>query len=171
MKIKLKVSCCGEGSDCCKEVKSKQLDIDFLYLDLSICERCQGSNQNLIDAIELLKPIFNKLGYVTKVNMINVNSEELAVKHKFYSSPTIRINNQDIELEVKEDNCKSCGDLCGDTVDCRVFTYEGKEYHEPPVEMIVDSILRSIYVPSQKKESDTYVVPDNLLKFYRSKKD
>lgn len=164
MKIQLKPSCCSLDSNCCEE--TKVLIIDFLYLDLSVCERCQGSNQNLFDAMHLLKPILNKLGYQIKLNQINVNTEELAIKHQFKSSPTIRVNHQDIELNVKEDNCKSCGDLCNDTVDCRVFSYNGKDYHEPPVEMIIDRILSAIYNPMEIKKSDSYVVPDNLIKFY-----
>lgn len=168
MKIVQKVRCCGDGSDCCKEVNSKQITIDFLFLDLSVCERCQATSQNLDEALTLLDPIFNKLGYQTKVNKINVKTEELAIQYKFKSSPTIRINNLDIEFDVKEDNCKSCGDLCGETVDCRVFTYNGLEYHEPPIQMIIESILKFIYIPSHKKDSDPYVVPDNLLKYYRT---
>jgi len=166
MKIQLKPSCCLPDSDCCKE--TKQLNIDFLYLDLSICERCQGSNQNLLDAIDLLKPILNKLGYQIKFNQINVNTEELAIKHQFLSSPTIRVNHQDIVLTVKEDNCKSCGDLCGDSVDCRVFSYNGKDYHEPPVEMIIDRIISTLYDPKHIKKSGNYTVPDNLIKFYQN---
>lgn len=166
MKIVQKVSCCAEGSDCCKPIK--KIEIDFLYLDLNVCERCQGSDKNLDEAIELIKPILTKLGFTLAIHKVNVNTMELAKKYRFLSSPTVRINQNDIELSVKEDNCKSCGDLCGDTVDCRVFTYDGKEYHEPPVEMIIDGILRSIYNPVKSKELDDYQVPDNLLKFYKN---
>lgn len=168
MKIQLKVNCCQNGSECCKEDTLKQLIIDFLYLDLSVCERCQSTHQNLEEAIDLLQPVFNKLGYQIKINQINVNTEELAKQHKFVSSPTIRVNHHDIELTVKEDNCINCGDLCGDLVDCRIFTHNGIEYHEPPVQMIIESILKIIYLPTHKKEPETYVVPDNLLEFYRS---
>jgi len=118
-------------------------------------------------AIELIKPILTKLGYILFIHKVNVNTVELAKQYRFLSSPTVRINQIDIELSVKEDNCKSCGDLCGYTVDCRVFTYNGKEYHEPPVEMIIDGILRSIYNPVKLKELDDYQVPENLLKFYK----
>lgn len=165
MKIIQKVRCCAEGSDCCKD--EKKIEIEFLYLDLNVCERCQGSDKNLDDAIQLVKPVLSKLGYTLNIHKINVNTETLAIEHKFLSSPTIRINHIDIEVTVKEDNCQSCGDLCGDTVDCRVFTYDSKEYHEPPVEMIIDGILRSIYNPNKLKELD-YQVPENLLKFYRN---
>jgi len=165
MKIVQKMSCCAEGSDCCKP--TKKIEIEFLYLDLNVCERCLGSDKNLDDAIELIKPILTKLGYSLDIHKVNVNTVELAKQYRFLSSPTIRINQNDIELSVKEDNCKSCGDLCGDTVDCRVFTYDGKEYHEPPVEMIIDGILRSIYNPIKLKELDDYQVPANLRTFYK----
>lgn len=167
MKIIPKIRCCDEKSDCCKEKKS--IDIQFLYLDLNVCERCQGSDKNLDIAIQLLQPVLNELGYVLNVNKLNINTEELAIKHHFVSSPTLRINGIDIQEEVQEDNCKSCGDLCGDSMDCRVFTYQNKQYHELPVGMIIDPILQSIYVPQIKKEPRHYQVPENLLKFYRAK--
>lgn len=167
MKIIPKVRCCDENSDCCREKKS--IDIQFLYLDLNVCERCQGSDKNLDKAIQLIQPILVEIGYELRVKKINVNTEALAKHYRFMSSPTIRINNIDIQEDVLEDNCKSCGDLCGDSVDCRVFTYQNKQYHEPPVGMIIDQILKSIYTPQTIKEPNNYQVPENLLKFYRIK--
>ena len=167
MKIMPKVRCCDENSDCCREKKS--IDIQFLYLDLNVCERCQGSDKNLDKAIQLIQPVLVETGYELRVKKINVNTEALAKHNRFMSSPTIRINNIDIQEDVLEDNCKSCGDLCGDSVDCRVFTYQNKQYHEPPVGMIIDQILKSIYTPQTIKEPNNYQVPENLLKFYRIK--
>lgn len=167
MKIMPKVRCCDENSDCCREKRS--IDIQFLYLDLNVCERCQGSDKNLDKAIQLIQPILVEIGYELRVKKINVNTEALAKHYRFMSSPTIRINNIDIQEDVLEDNCKSCGDLCGDSVDCRVFTYQNKQYHEPPVGMIIDQILKSIYTPQTIKEPNNYQVPENLLKFFRIK--
>ncbi len=48
-------------------------------------------------------------------------------------------------MEGKESKCESCGDLCGDDVDCRIWLYQGKEYTSPPPAMIVDAILREVY--------------------------
>ena len=43
--------CCG-GSDCCTPGgEKKNLVIDFLYLDLGVCTRCQGTEKSLDDAI------------------------------------------------------------------------------------------------------------------------
>ena len=68
---------------------------------------------------------------------------------RFVSSPTIRINDVDIAFELRESSCGSeaCVDGCGDHVDCRVWVFGGREYTEPPVELIVDAILRQSYVP------------------------
>ena len=144
--------------------------IDFLYLDLSVCERCQSADKNLDDAIKDLTTVLDSAGYDITLNKINVNTAQLAVKHEFISSPTIRINGKDIALDVKETQCKECGDLCNDNVDCRVWTYEGADYNEPPKEMIVNAILREIY--SDKKiesaKNEPYVLPENLAKFYNS---
>jgi hypothetical protein len=167
MKIVPKVRCCDEKSDCCKE--TKKIDVLFLYLDLKVCERCQGSDKNLDQALNIVQPVLKELGYELRIKKINVNTEALAKQYRFISSPTIRINNIDIQEDVQEDNCKSCGDLCGDSVDCRVFTYQNKQYHEPPVGMIIDQILKSIYTLQTIKEPVNYQVPENLLKFYRSK--
>lgn len=167
MKIVPKIRCCDEKSACCKE--AKRINLDFLYLDLSVCERCQSSSKNLDIAIDLLKPIINQLRYSIHIQKINVNTIELAHQYKFLSSPTIRINQIDIESDVAEDGCKSCGDLCGDSIDCRTFNYQNKQYHEPPVEMIIDEILKSIYQPKTIKEPENYQIPENLLKFYQNK--
>lgn len=161
--------CCSCGSDCCGTEQNKnKLFIDFLYLDLSVCGRCQGAESNLDEAIGQVSGVLKSAGFEVVVNKININSKELAIKHEFLSSPTIRINGNDIELEIKESSCKECGDLCGDNVDCRVWVYEGIEYNEPPKIMIVNAILKAVYsgrkINTVKKED--YVLPNNLQVFF-----
>lgn len=167
------LGCCSCGSDCCgSEQKKKQILIDFLYLDLSVCERCQGTENNLDEAIAEVSGVLKAVGFDIVVNKINVTSEDLAIKYKFLSSPTIRINGNDIELEVKESSCRECGDLCGDDVDCRVWVYEGIEYNQPPKAMIIEGILKEVYghTNSEKIEKD-YVIPENLKRFYAGIKE
>lgn len=79
------------------------------------------------------------------VRKIHVQSEKQARQLGFISSPTIRINGRDIQLDVKESLCESCGDLCGEDVNCRVWVYQGKEYTAPPKAMIIDAVLREVY--------------------------
>lgn len=166
--------CCSCGTDCCggeapKEVNRRRVVIDFLYLDLSVCEWCKGTDKSLEEALTDVSGVLRASGYEVVVNKINVTSEELAIKHKFLSSPTIRVNGRDIQMEVNERLCDSCGDLCGDNVDCRVWVYRGEEYTVPPKALIIESILKSVYGEKTEFSEETeYKLPENLRKFYTS---
>lgn len=144
--------------------------IDFLYLDLSVCTRCQGTDQSLEDALAEVSGLLGAAGAEVTVNKINVTSEELAIRHRFVSSPTIRVNGRDIQMEVKESLCESCGDLCGEDVDCRVWVYQGNEYTVPPKAMIIEAILKEVYGghSSSPVEQD-YVLPENLKRYYAAR--
>lgn len=146
----------------------KQFLIDFLYLDLKTCERCMATDETLKQALHVLSGVFDTIGFEVKVNSVNITSRELAEEYRFISSPTIRVNGVDICSELVESNCADCGDLCGDSVDCRVFRYEGKEYEQPPVPMIVDGILKAIYGGLSQTE-EPYTLPDNLERFFIGK--
>ena len=158
--------CCGKIPD--KTVNKRQITIDFLYLDLSVCTRCQGTDTVLDEALAEVSKVLQATGAEVILSKINVNSEELAVAYKFISSPTIRVNGHDIQMEVKESLCESCGDLCGDEVDCRIWVYHGKEYTVPPKGMIIEAILKEVYGGNQGKNviEQEYVIPENLKRFY-----
>jgi len=164
--------CCSCGSGCCggghgQKTDKKQVVIDFLYLDLNVCEWCKGTDKSLEEALENVSKVLQASDTEVIVNKINVTSEELAMKHRFISSPTIRVNGRDIQMELRESLCDSCGDLCGDSVDCRVWIYNGEEYTIPPKALIIDGILKSVYggdvFPIDEAE---YVLPENLKKFF-----
>jgi hypothetical protein len=163
--------CCGTSGCCTSKNENKQLNIDFLYLDLSVCERCQGTDKNLEEAIREVSGVLKAAGFTVAVNKVNITSKELAEKYEFLSSPTIRMNGKDIALEVKESACKDCGDLCGENVDCRVWTYDGIDYDEPPKELIINAILKEVY--SEKADASVgktkYVLPENLRLFFEGK--
>ncbi len=71
-------------------------------------------------------------------------------------------------MDVKESLCESCGDLCGDQVDCRVWIYQGQEYTVPPKGMLIEAILKAIYggLPQAGETAEEYVMPENLRNFY-----
>ena len=69
--------------------KMKQITIDFLYLDLSICERCIATGDTLDEALNILVPVFETLDYSVTVNKVNITTEELAAQHSFVSSPMV----------------------------------------------------------------------------------
>lgn len=169
-----KNTCCSMTTGCCGvenviPLKKRQLIIDFLYLDLTICSWCQGTESSLDEAISEVAQVLRATDIEVAVNKINVVSEEQAHQLKFISSPTIRLNGKDIQLEVKESLCDSCGDLCGDNVDCRIWIYHGKEYTVPPKAMIIEAILREVYGDPHTSSPDIqtpFEVPDNLKKFF-----
>jgi hypothetical protein len=125
----------------------------------------------LEDAIKEVAVVLQAAGFDLVVNKINITSKELAIKYQFLSSPTIRINGRDIAMEVKETVCEDCGDLCGDdSVDCRVWTYEGTDYNVPPKAFIINAILKAVYSGTLEPEGNTdYVLPENLKKFFEGK--
>lgn len=175
MEEKNMTGCCSGSSECCgntDEIKliRNQIVIDFLYLDLNVCTRCQGAESILDEAIKDIAKVLEATGTDLKVNKINVNTSDLAVKHQFLSSPTIRVNGHDIQLDYKESKCESCGELCGDVVDCRVWIYQGQEFTIPPKAMIIEGILKVIYggnLEAGVAEAD-YTIPENLRHFYES---
>ena len=167
--------CCSGDTGCCEipEIPQKQIVIDFLYLDLSVCTRCQGTGNTLEEAIIEVAKVLEATNMEVLINKVEVTDEETAIQHKFISSPTIRINGQDIQLDIKESLCESCGDLCGADVDCRVWVYQGQEYSVPPKALIIEAILKAVYggvsnVPVQDEE---YVLPENLENFFDAKRN
>lgn len=161
-------SCCSCGSACCEPKPAKKMvNIEFLYLDLSVCERCQGTESNLDSAIKDLSAVLQAAGYEVALSKINITSPELAIEHEFLSSPTIRVNGKDIAMEVRETLCEECGDLCGSDTECRSWVYEGVEYSEPPKAMIIEAVLKEVFGGGEKSEQvKPYVLPKNLETFF-----
>ncbi len=157
-----------------KTDREKQVEIEFLYLDLDVCTRCKGTDASLETALRLLQEVLQASGTDVATRKVLVDSEETARKLKFLSSPTIRINGRDITLEFPETPCDSCAEACAcdGGVDCRVWVYEGKEYTEAPVPLIVNALLSEIY-DSQSADrpasSRPFELSENLKHFFEAK--
>ena len=164
--------CCpGLASRSCADRERRKVEIDFLYLDLNVCTRCKGTDANLDAALAEVPGMLRTAGFDVVVNKVNITSSELAVEYEFLSSPTIRVNGRDIEPDVEESSCESCGDLCGGSVDCRVWTHEGVEYAVPPKELIINAILREVCSDTRISTQDKceYRIPHNLEVFFRGR--
>ena len=151
-----------------RPLEKRRIDVEFLYGDLSVCTRCQGTEASLDDALDDVTRVLEPTGTEVVVHKVHVESEEQARDLHFVSSPTIRINGRDIQARVIESRCESCGDLCGEDVNCRVWVYQGKEYTTPPKGLIIDAILREVYgggqgAPAAAPGGD---VPENLRRFF-----
>ena len=176
-------ACCGPSSNCCSPIQDtekpdaadsqkRSLEIEFMYIDLDVCTRCLGTESNLEEAISEVTQILKATGIEVSVKKILIQNEEQAIELGFVTSPTIRINGHDIQLDFKESLCESCGDVCGDLVDCRVWVYQGKEYTEAPRAMIIDAILREVYGGSKTSSERPKIseLPENLKNFFAAKR-
>ncbi|MGB5444155.1 MAG: DUF2703 domain-containing protein [Psychromonas sp.] len=179
--VKDKDRCCSDDSvpDCCASTdtaknppaKKEQVNIDFMYLDLDICTRCRGAESSLESAIAEVSRVLEATGVQVKVQHIHVKSEQQAAELGFVVSPTIRVNNRDIQIGFRESQCESCGTLCDceGGISCREWEYQGQWYSVPPKGLIIDSILKAVYggaVDEQRVADQSERVPDNLKRFF-----
>lgn len=143
---------------CCEDTE-KSLNIDFLYVDLSECDRCQSSDEILDRALRDLREQIHRNGISSiTINKRKITSDEEAERHDMIRSPTLRIDGTDIEgilnedYEVKDDYCPSCEDVAGPECyevtgggnECRVFDYKGETYETIPEDMIKEAIRKTV---------------------------
>ena len=118
----------------------------------------------------VLTPALKLAGYEIEYNNIEVKTEELAQKHQFLSSPTIRVNGNDVCQSVAENSCGCCSDISGTDVDCRVFEYQGETYEVPPQEMLAEAILKEVFGETEGRcACHEYKLPENLKIFFDGK--
>jgi hypothetical protein len=151
--------------------ETRRLRIDLLFLDLTTCTRCSGASRSLEAALERVGEVLRAAGVEPEINKVRVESAEHARALRFVSSPTIRVDGEDVALELRESPCgaEACTDGCGADTACRVWVYRGLEYTEPPVEMIVDAILLRLYGGAVAARADvvaSYELPENLARFF-----
>lgn len=149
------------------------IEMELLALDLTSCGRCMGSNDNIESAIEIVRPVLDVMGVQVSVNKFIIESVEQALQYKFASSPTVRINGRDIVFDTVESQCEACTDLsgCDERIDCRVWSYQGAEYTEAPVGLVVEAILREVFGSNMDTKDVVPAydgVPENIQRFFRS---
>jgi hypothetical protein len=162
-------NCCSCG---CNKASGKKVIVEYLYLDIDTCDRCIGTDAVLDEVMKILTPALSLAGYEVVYNKIEMKTAETAKKHRFISSPTIRVNGNDICPSVSENSCGCCSEISGTDVDCRVFEYNGKSYEVPPKEMLAETILKTVF--GQENLGcccGEYELPDNLKRFFDGKKN
>jgi hypothetical protein len=153
---------------------NKVLNVELLVIDLTTCKRCVPTGDQLQQAVRLLDPVAEALGIELKHHEIVVQTPQEAKAHALLSSPTIRLNGRDIEQDIRESLCESCGDLTENNtlVDCREWHYRGKVYSAAPLPLLVEAIMAAMLaidrppvVPAPIKE-----LPENLQRYFDNKK-
>lgn len=156
-----------------EESGEKRLDIDLMFIDLSVCDRCQGTEHNLDQAVSAVTPLLKTAGYRVNLNKILIENEEQAKALQFVSSPTIRINGRDIQLEATESHCSSCSSLVDDEpVDCRSWEYRGANFDAPPTEMLIEAIVQHVFdedANNNHSGKENYTLPENLKRFFAAR--
>jgi hypothetical protein len=123
---------------------TRQLQIEFLFLDLDTCTRCRATDTTLLEAIERTRPALDAAGVTVSMTKTLVTGETQARQLGFVSSPTIRIDGVDIAGELVESACDTCSEACAcdGSVDCRDWVYQGERSTQPPLGLIVEAIMR-----------------------------
>ena len=150
----------------------QKIEVDFLYLDLTACSRCRGTEAGLGDAVEAVRPVLDLVGTGLEVRETLVETEEQAHELRLVSSPTILVNGRDIAGEVLESACSECEELCGrdGEVDCRVWNYRGEQHTEAPPGLIAEAILAEIGRTDVTRMEKTPFdgISENLRRFFAS---
>ena len=169
-------ACCVPSEATTPQVQKRRVGIDFLFLDLTACGRCRGTDQQLEEALTIIAPVLEATGVEVHPRKIHVQSEEQAAALGFVVSPTIRVNNRDIQLNWRESPCESCGKLCGceGEVSCREWEYQGQWYTVPPKALIISAILGEVFGAAGEGVgtlSPTGDAPENLKRFFSGQRE
>lgn len=168
--------CCSDSEYSCKDDAynghKRTVIVDFLFLDLAVCDRCQGADERVFNAVERCRPVLAACGYNLVLNQVLVEDEAAAERWRFYSSPTIRVNGIDICPSVEENDCGCCSDIADTDVKCRIFPFNGTHYEVPPTDMIIGAIMRTVLREEcADPTAETYECPENLRDFFSGKKE
>ncbi len=110
----------------------REVLIEFMFIDLSVCDRCLGTDRNLEAAVGIAADALTAAEIEVEVRRTRVKTEEQAMELRFVSSPTIRVNGHDIAFVTRESICGACSDLgdgpCADDTQCRVWVYNGENH-------------------------------------------
>ena len=151
---------------------TRELQIEFLFLDLETCTRCRATDATLREAIERTRPALDAAGVAVRATKTRVSNETLARTLGFVSSPTIRINGVDIAGELVESACDTCSEACACAggVACRDWIYRGERSTEPPLGLLVEAILRHAVgtdpSSSHPGRPESGEVPENLRQYF-----
>ena len=105
----------------------KRVELEFLYLDLDVCSPCRSTESNIGEALSQVSGVLESAGAEVAVKKTHVQSLEQALELGFLTSPTVKINGRDLQLDFKENHCATCSEVSGTATDCRVWPYQGRE--------------------------------------------
>lgn len=87
------------------------------------------------EVTETIEEVLKESKIKAVVKRVKVSGEDEAKRLRFPGSPTVRINDVDVDPMFKETT---------GAISCRVYTYQGKIYELPPKDMIAKAVKRLI---------------------------
>jgi hypothetical protein len=151
---------------------ARRIKLEFLYLDLTSCGRCQGTEQTLDEALRAAQDALDALNVTVDLRKLHVANSDVARDVGLVASPTIRIDGRDIQPEVLQSPCTDCGALCGcdgGCVSCRKWRWRGAEYAAAPAGLIVEALMAAAIasaptaVPTDGRAGG---LPENIERFF-----
>lgn len=118
--------------------------LEVLYLDAQTCDPCRATTDAVDVAATALTEHLRGEGRTLIVRKVHVTDPGQAHALGFVSSPTVRVDGVDIELDVQEASCATCSSLAARPVNCRTFEWQGMRHPAPPAEMIVHRVLEHL---------------------------
>lgn len=186
-------SCCGDqsaASPCCggaataettaappagAVTQRRRLNIELLVIDLESCARCVPTGEQLRIAIQTVAPTADALDIGLTYRETVVQTAEEAKARALLSSPTIRINGRDIDQDISESECESCGDLTENdvTVDCREWHYRGEVYSAAPLPFLVETLMDALLKVDERPPvtpEPLAELPENLARYFANRR-
>ena len=171
------MGCCSQSNaNDNRNTGTSDLQVQFLFLDEDVCQPCSGTAQALDEAVQITSAPLAAMGVELKVTKTHVVDKEQAIAQKLLTSPTIRINGNDIDPAITEGECGTCGDLAGGktTINCRTWEWRGEVYQNAPVGKIVEAIMDAAVSATKIQTAccsgevvqDDYIIPENLEAFF-----
>lgn len=84
-------------------------------------------------AFDEIEKVLKEKGLLVQFEVILITSEEEAKKYKFFGSPTIQINGEDVDPKAKMVTKYGISS-------CRPYFWKNKSYDYPPKEMIIEEL-------------------------------
>lgn len=171
--------CSGGGESYSFTQAPRDVAVEYLYLDLETCDRCIDTKDILDEVIHEISPVLEMTGIRLTYISVNIATRKLAEEYRFRTSPTILVNGRDIEDKITENHCSACGTICGGDTDCRTWEFEGRSYDVLPKSVLTGKILEMIFnvhaaagenAAGCCHESEEFVLPENLVKFFEGKR-
>ena len=174
-------ACCGPSSTQAvvdapaAQATPRRLNVELLVIDLESCARCVPTGEQLRNAIQLVAPAADAMDIGITYRETVVQTAEEAKARALLSSPTIRINGRDIDQDIRESECESCGDLTEDevSVDCREWHYRGQVYSAAPLQFLVEALMDALVridEMSPVTPEPLHELPANLATYFANKK-